>query len=135
MRQIIQAIGASGKTILLASHILDEVEKICTQVAVIKHGKLLAAGDIQDVLRAENRLLIGASDLAAVQRCLEQHPQVQRIQPQGTLLEVIVNNGLASEAINRFVFEQGLSLSHLQPQRKGLEATFLELTADNEHTA
>lgn len=135
MRQIIQAIGASGKTILLASHILDEVEKICTQVAVIKHGKLLAAGDIQDVLRAENRLLIGASDLAAVQRCLEQHPQVQRIQPQGTLLEVIVDNGLASEAINRFVFEQGLSLSHLQPQRKGLEATFLELTADNEHTA
>ncbi|MBF2052899.1 MAG: ATP-binding cassette domain-containing protein [Candidatus Sericytochromatia bacterium] len=135
MRQIIQAIGASGKTILLASHILDEVEKICTQVAVIKRGKLLAAGDIEDVLRAENRLLIGASDLAAVQRCLEQHPQVQRIQPQGALLEVIVDENLASEALNRFVFEQGLSLSHLQQQRKGLEATFLELTADDEHTA
>jgi len=135
MRKIIQEIGASGKTIILASHILDEVEKICTQVAVIKHGKLLAAGNIPDVLRAENRILVAADDLEQARTCLSQHPDVQAIRPHGAQLALIVSDDLDAGSLNRYAFEHQLVLTHLQVQRKGLEETFLELTADHAETA
>jgi len=130
MRRIIQAIGERGKTIILASHILDEVEKICTHVAVIKRGNLLTAGEISQVLRPENRIMIAAPDLAVARDLFRQHPGVKSVTTQGPLLELIVNEDLKAGDLNRHAFDNGLLLSHLQAQQKGLEETFLELTAD-----
>lgn len=130
MRRIIMGIGEQGKTIILASHILDEVEKICNHVAVIKKGKLLAAGEIQAVLSPEQRILVGCEDLAKAQQLLGQLPGVKSLQPRNGLLELVVEEQLKAADVNRFAFEHELLLSHLQLQRKGLEETFLELTAD-----
>lgn len=129
MRRIIQDIGASGKTIILASHILDEVEKICTQVAVIKRGHLLAAGNIPDVLRAESRILLAAEDMGRTREILSQHPDVQDLRLQAGLL-TLVSETLTPADLNRYAFEHDVVLTHLQVQHKGLEETFLELTAD-----
>lgn len=135
MRSIIQEIGQSGKTIILASHILDEVEKICTQVAVIKKGTLLASGDISDVLSDEKRIRVAAADLHQTREILEQHPLVREIRLKGPLLELVVAEELNPAELNRFAFEHDLNLSHLQLQQKSLEETFLELTADHAETA
>lgn len=135
MRHIIQEIGASGKTIILASHILDEVEKICTQVAVIKKGHLLAAGDISDVLRDEHRMLVAAEDMAMARSVLTEHPLVLEVRPKGVVLELVVDERLQPTELNRFAFERDVTLSHLQLQQKSLEETFLELTADDVQTA
>ncbi|MGV3523887.1 MAG: ATP-binding cassette domain-containing protein [Candidatus Sericytochromatia bacterium] len=131
VRQIIQETARSGKTIILASHILDEVEKICSQVAVMKQGQLLAAGDINEVLRAENRMIVGAEDMVALETLLRQQPGIATIRPKGTLLELIVAETLSPTTLNRAAFEAGITLSHLQVQRKSLEETFLELVADH----
>lgn len=135
VRHIIQEIGRQGKTIIIASHILDEIEKICTQVAVMKKGQLLAAGNIHEILRAENRILVGADDLENARRLLTAFPGVEGIHNKGPLLELIVNDLANPKEINRFLHERGVILNHLQPQRKGLEETFLELVADDVQTA
>lgn len=135
MRHIIQEIGASGKTIILASHILDEVEKICTQVAVIKKGQLLAAGDISEVLRDEQRILVAAEDMQQARVVLAEHPLIHEVRPKGVVLELVVDEKLHPTELNRFAFERDLTLSHLQLQKKSLEETFLELTADDVQTA
>lgn len=131
VRQIIQETARSGKTIILASHILDEVEKICSQVAVMKQGQLLAAGDINEVLRAENRMIVGAEDMVALEDLLRQQPGIATIRPKGALLELIVADTLSPTTLNRAAFDAGITLSHLQVQRKSLEETFLELVADH----
>lgn len=131
VRQIIQETARSGKTIILASHILDEVEKICSQVAVMKQGQLLAAGDINEVLRAENRMIVGAEDIVALEALLRQQPGIATIRPKGPLLELIVAETLSPTTLNRVAFDAGITLSHLQVQRKSLEETFLELVADH----
>lgn len=135
VRHVIQQIGQEGKTIILASHILDEVEKICTQVAVMKQGKLLAAGDISEVLRAENRILVASENLQALRQALQGQPGILEVKPKGILLELIVGPEIDPGALNGRLFEQGIVLSHLQVQRKSLEETFLELVADDVQTA
>jgi ABC-type multidrug transport system ATPase subunit len=135
VRHIIQAVGEQGTTIIMASHILDEVEKVCTHVAVIKQGQLLAAGDITQVLQAENRILVGAADLNALREKLAGVPGILTIRPKGPLLELVVNELASPAEVNRQLSERGMTLSHLQLQRKGLEETFLELVADDGQTA
>ncbi|MEZ0367498.1 MAG: ATP-binding cassette domain-containing protein [Candidatus Sericytochromatia bacterium] len=135
VRHIIQEIGQQGKTIILASHILDEVEKICTQVAVMKQGQLLAAGNITEVLRAENRILVGAEDMSALREHLAGFPGIETIRPQGPLLELVVSAGVKPAELNRHLQAKGVILSHLQVQRKGLEETFLELVAEDAQAA
>lgn len=131
VRQIIQKTGERGKTIILASHILDEVEKICTQVAIMKRGQLLAAGDISQVLKAENRIIVASDDLSALRTALSGRPGIENIRTQGTVLELIVTGTPDPAALNRQLLEEGIVLSHLQVQRKGLEETFLELVAED----
>jgi ABC-type multidrug transport system ATPase subunit len=135
VRHIIQAVGQQGTTIIMASHVLDEVEKVCTHVAVMKEGQLLAAGDITQVLQAENRILVGAADLNALREKLAGVPGILTIRPKGPLLELVVNDLASPAELNRQLSERGVTLSHLQLQRKGLEETFLELVGDDVHTA
>lgn len=131
VRKLIQDIGQEGKTIILASHILDEVEKICTQVAVMKKGQLLAAGDIKDVLVSENRILVASQDMQALRQAAQSYAGITEIRPKGIVLELISESEIDPSELNRHLFEQGVSLSHLQVQRKSLEETFLELVAED----
>lgn len=135
VRHLIREIAQQGKTIILASHILDEIEKVCTHVAVMKRGQLLAAGRLNEVLQAENRVLVGAEDLSQLREILTGLPGIVEIRPRGPLLELVVNDTLSSGEINRHAQSRGVLLNHLEPQRKGLEETFLELVADDVQTA
>jgi ABC-2 type transport system ATP-binding protein len=135
VRHVIQSVGAQGTTIIMASHILDEVEKVCTHVAVIKRGQLLAAGNIAEVLRSDSRILVGAADLDGLRAELAGVPGVLAIRPKGPLLELVVSELAGPADINRRMSERGITLSHLQLQRKGLEQTYMELVADDGHTA
>ena len=63
VRAIIKKLASKGKTIIMASHILDEVEKICSHVAILKFGKLLASGAIQTVLNNQEQVFVVAEDL------------------------------------------------------------------------
>ena len=130
IREIIQKTAQEGKTIIIASHILDEIEKICTHVAVIKKGNLLASGNIQNVLSRDDIIELSSSNLELLENSLNNYPGIKKISRVGNKIRISIDQNVAAEEINRFLFNQEIVLSHLSIIRKSLEETFLELTAD-----
>jgi len=127
VRHIIQKIAAQGKTIILASHILDEVEKICSHVAIIKKGKLLATGAVGAILSDQPTVEVGADDAEGLFQILSRTKMVAKITAD-TCLVLELEPGRGPEELNRIVFEQGVVLNHLVMRRQSLEAEFLEIT-------
>jgi ABC-2 type transport system ATP-binding protein len=130
IRDLIKLLASEGKTIIMASHLLDEVEKVCTHVAVLKYGDLLTAGDVNDVLSNEDIVEVSASDLAKLKQVLHQYNGFfSTIKETETSLQMFFTMGKADLAhINQHCFNNGIILSHLQLKKKSLEAKFLELT-------
>jgi ABC-type multidrug transport system ATPase subunit len=128
MRHIIQKIAAQGKTILLASHILDEVEKICSHVAIIKKGKLLATGAIGSILSDQPTVEAGAVDLDKLFHFLTSVSLVKKITRADNRLILELQLGRTPEDLNRLAFENGIILDHLVLKRQSLEVEFLEIT-------
>jgi len=128
MRRIIQKIAAQGKTIILASHILDEVEKICSHVAIIKKGKLLATGAIGSILSDQPTVEVGAADLEKLFRFVSSCFLVKKVTRQENLLALELAPGRNPAELNQLAFESGLALNHLVLKRQSLEVEFLEIT-------
>lgn len=128
VRHIIQKIAAQGKTIILASHILDEVEKICSHVAIIKKGKLLAAGAIGSILSDQPMVEAGAPDLEKLFQFLSSCFLVKKITRQDNRLILELQTGRNPGELNQLAFEHGIVLNHLVLKRQSLEAEFLEIT-------
>jgi ABC-2 type transport system ATP-binding protein len=128
MRHIIQKIAAQGKTILLASHILDEVEKICSHVAIIKKGKLLAAGAIGSILSDQPTVEAAAADLEKLSQFLSGCFLVKKITRADDRFVLELAPGRNPAELNQLAFESGIALNHLVLKRQSLETEFLEIT-------
>ena len=128
VRHIIQKIAAQGKTIILASHILDEVEKICSHVAIIKKGKLLAVGAIGSILSDQPTVEAGAPDLEKLFQFLSSCFLVKKITRQDNRLILELQPGRNPGELNQLAFEHGIVLNHLVLKRQSLEVEFLEIT-------
>jgi ABC-2 type transport system ATP-binding protein len=128
VREIILRIAAEGKTIIMASHILDEVEKICSHVAIIKKGKLLASGEVGAILSKDRQIDIASDEMEKLEALLAKTPGVFKIQHKNKHLTINVDNDLTPVQLNRLAFEHGFTLSHLVMRPKSLEAEFLEIT-------
>lgn len=129
VRTLIKQLAQSGKTIIMASHLLDEVEKVCTHVAILRKGKLLLSGPVNAVITRDDFLEIGSSDNIALAKLIRQHPafSVLSTTPEG-VLQVIFKELVDPAQLNSWCAQQGLWLNHLQVRRKSLETAFLELT-------
>ena len=130
VRNILKRIADSGRTVLMASHILDEVEKICSHVAIIKKGKLLATGPVGAILSSDKLMEIGSDDLEALKAFLEDHPMIKKISPLNGFLECQVDETLSVSEINEKAFTNGIILNHLVSRKRRLEEEFLEITQD-----
>lgn len=128
VRQTLQEIAAMGKTIIMASHILDEVEKVCSHVAIIKNGKMLASGTVGAIISDDMLVEMAAADLPLLKSAMGQHPAVRRIDEEGDKLTLYLSEEVPPAELNKMAFEQGLSLSHLRVVKKSLESEFLEIT-------
>ncbi len=128
MRRIIQKIAAQGKTIILASHILDEVEKICSHVAIIKKGKLLATGAIGSILSDQPTVEAAAPDLEKLSQFLSTCFLVKKVTRADDRLILELQQGRNSGELNQLAFESGIVLNHLVTKRQSLEVEFLEIT-------
>ena len=128
IRSLIRALRAEGITIIIASHLLDEIEKVCTHMAILKRGQLLVTGTVAEVLRAEDQIEIAAKDMAGLMGILQAMPGIQGLQKGDATLLMTAANGLQPEAVNRYCMDRGIVLSQLQLRRKSLENTFMELT-------
>ncbi|MBK6729806.1 MAG: ATP-binding cassette domain-containing protein [Bacteroidetes bacterium] len=130
MRELIKKIASSGKTIILASHLLDEVEKVCTHVAVIKNGVLLAEGGVNEIVHNAIQIEIAGSDMERIETLLKGFAGIQQIIRQGNVWLVTLNEELNPASINTHLVQSGISIYHFAQRKKRLEEQFLELTAN-----
>jgi len=132
IRQIIKKIAKGGTTILLASHLLDEVEKVCSHVVVIRKGVKLYSGRV-DEMTASNGLfeLKVDSDEEKLMTLLEGHQSIGSIKKDGELIIANLNEQISATDLNAFLFDNGITLSHLVKRKPSLEQQFLDLTNNN----
>lgn len=130
IREIILKIAREGKTIFMASHILDEVEKICSHVAILKNGNLIAQGPVGKILGDSSVLEIGIQpDLqAALIDWISKDHQMELMNVDGAHVLVSIEPDCHPEEVNRKAFEEGLVLSHLKLRKRSLEEEFLSIT-------
>jgi ABC-2 type transport system ATP-binding protein len=127
IRQLITRIAQTGMTIIMASHILDEVQKICTHVAVLEKGKKLFAGSVDEVLNQASTLEISSDDMAALKIALGNSPLIASFSEDWDKYILKVNENVTATDINRWMHEHGIVLRHLNIRKKTLENYFLEL--------
>jgi ABC-2 type transport system ATP-binding protein len=131
IRELIVELRATGHTIIIASHLLDEVEKVCTHVAILKKGTLITTGEVNEVMQDEDVVEMSAADLNRLASVLQSFSSKVSINNVSNTVEFSLAKGSADlEALNRFCFDQGVVLKHLLLKKKRLEARFFELTND-----
>ena len=129
IRELIVELSKAGHTIIMASHLLDEVEKVCTHAAILKTGELLTTGPVSDILMDEDAVELGAADLTALAGILQTLGDRITIHESTKTIQLTLAQGTSKlEDINRFCFERGIVLNHLALRKKRLEARFFELT-------
>ena len=127
IRGLIRKIASEGKTIILASHLLDEVEKVCTHMAVLQGGVLLAEGSVSTILSAKDQVIISAPDMKRMLEVLRQLPFIASSQMEQDHARLTLQDGFSSADVNSAMFKAGVVLSQLTVRRKSLEAQFLEI--------
>lgn len=131
IRELIKELASQGKTIIMASHLLDEVEKVCTHVAIMKRGTLLTAGAVDEVLANEDIVEINGNNDEGLQRLFANYSGVTQTKHNGSHLQLYFKFGTANlEAVNQHCFNNGIILNHLLLKKKSLETKFFELTND-----
>ena len=127
IRGIIIDLAAAGKTIIMASHILDEVEKVCTHVAVLKLGNLLTTGPIQTVLNNQAQVFVASDNLEILKLTLAQIDGVSGINQINNKVYLMLAEGKTSADLNKALFDKGIVVSEIGVQKSDLEANFLEI--------
>lgn len=128
VRDILKKVADSGKTVIMASHILDEVEKVCSHVAIIKNGNLLATGSVGSILSNDKTIEISAIDVDRLEGFLRSMPNIKSIRAHKGILECAVDNDTNIGEFSRRISNEGIILTHLVARNKRLEEEFLEIT-------
>ncbi|WP_340202670.1 ABC transporter ATP-binding protein [Ascidiimonas sp. W6] len=128
IREIIKKIASSGTTILLASHLLDEVEKVCSHVVILRKGQKLYSGRVDEMIASHGFFEIKSEQQEAMLKFLEAHASIAKIKQEGDLVVAFLKEPLEAAAFNKEMFEKGVILSHLVKRKESLEEQFLTLT-------
>ena len=128
IRDLIKIIASQGTTILLASHLLDEVEKVCSHVVVLRHGEMLYQGTVDGMLSSEGFFELKSENLNLLKEKLTQHAAVENILQEEDKLVVHLKENLEAKDLNEYLFKNGIVLQHLVKRKNSLEEQFLELT-------
>ncbi len=127
VRKLILEIGAQGITVIIASHILAEVEKICDHVAVLRKGSLLFQGSVKELSGSEGRVELAALDMDKLALALDEYPHKLRLEREADFFELSLAEGHGPADLNEFLAAKGIFLSHLHLKPQSLEEGFLKL--------
>jgi len=128
LRELIRSLAADGRTVFISSHLLHEVEHICSRVAILKSGKIVREGAVADLLKRDQGLLLDlASEHERAAQLLRQLAWVADVRVVGKQLEVEAPSERAAE-LNMFLAQQGIAVSGIRARESSLEELFLELT-------
>jgi ABC-2 type transport system ATP-binding protein len=128
MRHLIRAFVSEGRTVFLSSHLLDEVEKTCDQIAIVDQGRIVVQGGVEEIAASGSpTVLVEVDDQAAARRVLG--ATVSHIEEEASGLRLTLPEGMTSAAVNAALVGGGLAVSRLEPARATLEETFLAITS------
>ncbi len=132
VRGIIKKIAAQGTTILLASHLLDEVEKVCSHVLVLQKGKRIYFGKVTALTTDHGYFEINATDVTALQNILEKHNDIDKIEILDSYILAYPNKTISAAELSKSLSEQGIIITHFAQKHKSLEEQFLSLTKNQQ---
>ncbi|MFK7787666.1 MAG: ABC transporter ATP-binding protein [Crocinitomicaceae bacterium] len=129
IRELIIRIGKSGKTIIIASHILDEIQKVCTHCAILREGDLLQVSTIDHLIGNEDVRLIKvkAGDMTKVQSLIDAEKSYSVYKEEDGTIIIRCSRDVTAEKMNQFFYEKGVVLSQLNEFSESLENQFLEI--------
>jgi ABC-2 type transport system ATP-binding protein len=132
IREIIQKIAKNGTTILLASHLLDEVEKVCSHVVVIRDGVKLYSGSVDEMSASHGLFELNSNEpknkLISI---LNNNSQIGSVKEEGDNIIAYLTEEMEASEINTYLFKNGITVSHLVKRKPSLEEQFLDLTNNN----
>ena len=132
IRQIIKSIAKNGTTILLASHLLDEVEKVCSHVIVLRKGEKLYSGRVETMVASNGIIEIKTEDdTDNVINVLKNYHETASVNVDGDLIIIQLENDISAATFNKYLFEKNIAVSHLVKRKPTLEQQFLDLTNSN----
>jgi len=132
IRDIIRQIAIGGTTILLASHLLDEVEKVCSHVVVIKNGKKLYSGKVDEMTASYGYIEVNADNRILLLQKLGELG-FTKIQQEKDFIKLILESETDTRSLNETLFKSGVTLTHLVKRKNTLEEQFIELTGQKMH--
>lgn len=130
VRELVRHHARMGKTIIMASHILDEVEKICSHVVILKEGKIISQGRVSHLLSDKQTAMLGADNMRQLAEAIEQFQGVHYEGLSGNHLVVSLDEGVSLADINMRLAQKGVVLNHLEIQKKSLESQFLKIVKE-----
>nr|WP_299129280.1 ATP-binding cassette domain-containing protein [uncultured Winogradskyella sp.] len=128
IRQIIKDIAATGTTILLASHLLDEVEKVCSHVVVLRKGEKLYSGRVDEMINSHGFFELKTERQNDLIKLLNADTNFLKIKVEDDLITAFLNQPMSASDFNKLMFDKGILLSHLVKRKESLEEQFLQLT-------
>ncbi len=132
IRQLITDIARMGKTIILASHLLDEVQKVCTHFMVLQKGKKLYQGSVGEALDGQSVIEIASEDMSALRSYLEERFGSSNISSTTSYIEIKQSGDINPAALNVQLYQSGISLTHLVKRGGSLEQEFLKILDEHE---
>jgi ABC-2 type transport system ATP-binding protein len=135
-RGFVRAFVAEGRTVVLSSHLLDEIEKTCDHVAIVDQGRIVVQGPIAELRAAgAQAVLVEVDDTVRARAVLATHPAVERVVDDGRALQVALHDAAAVPDLNRRLVNADVAVRRLQPMQASLEQRFLEITTRLENAA
>lgn len=132
VREIIKQIAGTGTTIILASHLLDEVEKVCSHVVILEKGTTLYSGPVDEMTAGFGFFELHSDQKEMLEKALKEIDCFDKVTDEGSYLKAILNRDLRAAELNRILFERGIVLDHLVKRKESLEQQFLKLTHNND---
>lgn len=132
IRELIRDIANQGKTIILASHLLDEVQKVCTDFCVLRNGHKLQEGPVSEILGETNEVEIAAEDLNKLEASIKEFPGASKFISENGGIRLELNDEVTASDVNSFCFERGIVLKKLITKTKSLEQEFLKILKEHD---
>lgn len=128
IREIIKKIASQGTTILLASHLLDEVEKVCSHVIILRKGEKLYSGRVDGMLASHGFFELKSENMEKLEEALKSHSNFAEVKHENGLITAFLKDEMEAKSLNESLYKEGIVLSHLVKRKESLEEQFLTLT-------
>lgn len=132
IREIIQEIASSGKTIILASHLLDEVQRVCTHFAVLQKGKKLYQGSVEEALSDQSTIELSAENMDGLEQALNEFSDDIQVNREGGIFIIKTDADFKTSELNSYLFNKGIVTTHMAQKAGSLEKQFLKILAQND---